>query len=116
MSIKYCVKCQKEHEHFDWTFRCWMKDSVEMEGWGCNQKFKSYPEFVPDRIKEERVEYLKSTIQPYRGNEFSKEYKELYPDRAKSMLKEGVITQKQYDKPKNVWKDLKGYNNLERSK
>jgi len=66
-------------------------------------------EFTTDKIKEDRVKFAKDLLQPYRGEDFSKEFRDAYPERAKEMVKEGVITQKQHDKAKEVWKgDIKG--------
>lgn len=55
--------------------------------------------------QEQRKQHRKNLTQPYRDGAFSAEFKEYFPDKAKQMVKEGVITQKQYDKAKPVWKD-----------
>jgi hypothetical protein len=95
----YCVGCQKEHHDFNWK--------LNNEGWRCRKYFKpSNPEFVPDRIKDERKKYLKSTFQPYRDGTLSKEYVEANPDKAKKQF-----TPQQISKAKNTWSDLPNYQN-----
>jgi hypothetical protein len=54
------------------------------------------PEFVPERIKEERRKYAKSLIQPFREGTPSKEFAEAYPEQAKKIFKK--------ERPKEVWK------------
>ena len=108
----YCVKCQKKHTNpWGWTYRKW---SDGVEGWGCRNKTFNY-EFTKESIKEDRKKYFKSALQPYRDGEFSREFKEAYPDISKDMVKEGVITRKQHDRARDVWKDLPGYNNRRKS-
>jgi len=62
-----------------------------------------YHEWTTDEIKEGRIKYKNELYQPYRGGEFSKEFKEANPEVSRGMVKEGAITQKQYNKAKNVW-------------
>jgi hypothetical protein len=73
-------------------------------------------ELVPESVKESRKEYAKSLIQPYREGDFSKEYKEAYPIRSKEMVKDGIISQRQYDKAKYVWKDQPNWKNRNKTK
>ena len=56
-----------------------------------------------DRINEQRRTHRKELTQPYRQGEFSKEYKDYYPEQSRKMVKEGAITQKQHDNAKKVW-------------
>lgn len=59
-------------------------------------------EFMPERIKNERVKYFKDMVQPWRQGEASREYIEQHPDKAKKMFSESEIKKSKY-----VWKDLK---------
>jgi hypothetical protein len=60
-------------------------------------------EFVPDHIKEERVEYRNQTVQPFRNGQLSKEYVELYG------TKYIEVTQEEVKNAKYVWdRDLPG--------
>ena len=56
-------------------------------------------EFTTSSIKEGRKEYYKDIVQPFRGNEVSKEFIDLYPNKAKTMF-----TEKEIRKAKSVWK------------
>jgi hypothetical protein len=76
-------------------------------GWLCENCLGyriKLPEFVPQRIKDDRIKYRRDLIQPYRNGELSKEFKDAYPNKTRKMLKDGVITKKQYDKAREVWK------------
>ena len=53
---------------------------------------------------EEQKKYAKDLIQPWRDSDFSNEFKEAYPERAKDMLNSGTISKEQYDKAQNVWR------------
>ena len=49
------------------------------------------------RLQEQRNKYAKDLIQPYIGGErFNPDFKKAYPDKALEMVKEGVITKKEY--------------------
>lgn len=117
MSVSYCVLCREEHDDTHWRNGKWNTEQGEISGWGCSKWYRPapLPEFIPQRIKDERPKYLKSMIQSHRGGELSKEWVESYPDRAKGMVKDGIITQKEVDKAKPVWKDLPNINNLHKT-
>lgn len=72
-------------------------------------------EFTLDSIREDRKKYFNSVLQPYRQGEFSKEFKDAYPEISKDMVKEGAITESQYKKAKNVWSDLPGWSHREKT-
>lgn len=56
-------------------------------------------------VQQQRREHRKALVQPYRGGEFSAEFKEAHPEISKGMVEEGAITKKQYDNAKKVWGD-----------
>ena len=96
--ISYCEECYQE--------------AISEE-----HKPKATYEMVPEYIKEDRKKNMKSQIQSHRQGELSKEFVELYPQRIKGMLKEGVITHEQVRKAKRVWKgDIPNYDNLHKTK
>jgi hypothetical protein len=61
-------------------------------------------EFVPDYIKNQRKEFAKDIVQPFRKGELSKEYIELYGTKR---LK--GVSQKEIKNAKNVWKSERYY-------
>jgi hypothetical protein len=64
------------------------------------QKRPDFPvEFTTEDIKIGRREYSKDILQPFRGNEASKEFALAYPEKAKKMF-----SQKELKGIKNVWK------------
>lgn len=97
MKLVYCVKCQKEHTSADgWSHRKWQVDGELVEGWGCAKV--RLPEFVPERIKDERRKYYKDTLQPHREGYASKEFIQAYPEQARKMF-----SKKEIRRAKNVW-------------
>lgn len=73
----------------------------------CRNKTKTITdrtfEFVPEHIKEERMEYKDQTIQPFRNGEVSKEYLDLYGTKYIDVAPEEVKS------ARNVWdRDLPG--------
>ena len=103
MSKLHCVLCKKTHEHYHWKHRQWLEG--KKDGWACGEWFNSRPhEFTTEDIKDGRKLYARELTQPYRDGQFSKEYRDFYPKQARGMVKEGVITQKQHDNAKRVWK------------
>jgi len=99
----FCVKCGKKHTNPDgWSHRKWEVAGEVVEGWGCHRV--EYYEFVPDRIKEDRKRYAKDLVQPFRSGEFSREFKESYPDQTRQMVKDGSVSKKEVDRAKDVWK------------
>lgn len=57
-----------------------------------------------DNRARQRDEYKNDLIQPYREGEFSKEFRDQYPDISKEYVKDGAITKEQYDNAKDVWR------------
>lgn len=57
------------------------------------------------RIQDQRREHRKFLTQPFRDGQVSKEYLDYYPGQKEKMIKEGIITKKQADNAKEVWKD-----------
>ena len=86
-----------------WTYREWDMESGKIYGWGCSDI--SYPEFTTENIKEERKKYAPDMVQRFREGSLSREFVELYPDQARGMVKEGIITKEQVKKSKYVWKE-----------
>ena len=90
----YCLTHQNKHDYHSWRFT--------EEGWSCSDNIR-YPEFVPQKMKDERVQYARDILQPYRGTDPSKEFMKAYPKQSKKMF-----TDKQRKSAKNVWLDIKG--------
>ena len=88
----------------------------------CRDRQANFPkpntqvEFTSKNIKEGRKEYFKSTIQRYRNGQLSKEFVEAYPERAKSMVEQGIHTEKEIKQAKNVWSDISPMGGIERTK
>ena len=104
MSVFYCSGCERKHES-DGYIRHMAHPLTKKQGWFCSQWFRPSkpPEFVPQSIKEQRREHHDALLQPYREGNFSKEYRDAYPEISRNMVKSGVITQQQHDKAKPVW-------------
>ncbi len=81
----------------------------------CGEVVKSHNsgkvyEHVTDEIKEARYKYKNDIVQAFRQNEFSKEFRDANLEQSREMVKEGIITQKQFDNAKEVWKgDIEGF-------
>jgi hypothetical protein len=91
-----CVLCHTTHDAQNWKYAEYEKGK---EGWFCERWFKpTNPEFVPQRIKDQRQEYAKSLLQPYRGGTASQEYIEAYGT--------GRIQPEDIKGAKNVWKEV----------
>ena len=104
LKLVNCVKCGKKHtSDWGWTHKKWNTKNGIISGWGCNDKPTKAHEFTTDEIKEGRRKYRKELLQSHRQGELSKEYVDAYPENAKGMVKEGIVTQKQVDRAKNVW-------------
>lgn len=67
-------------------------------------------EFTSEDIKSQRREYFKSTIQPFRSGELSKEYLEVHGTKGIQASAEEIAN------AKPVWTDLAGYENRKRTK
>ena len=103
MSVSYCKGCSKEHDSWAWIYR---------DGWYCELHFKpsGATELVPEHIHDQRKEYFNSIVQPYRGNDLSKEYIDAHGTK-------GIkATEKEVRNAKNVWSDLEGFSTRNRSK
>jgi hypothetical protein len=103
MKVFECVGCGAYHKDHAWRYKTYEdRDGLKKDGWFCSKYFKpSVKEWIPDRIKEDRDNHFKDTIQPWRDNEPSREYQEAYPDRAKKMF-----TEKERKTSKYVWRDI----------
>ena len=111
----YCVKCKKVHkDSHGWghIYQKWNTEDGIVEGWGCKTHSTPSYEFVPESIKENRKKYAKDIIQPFRGDEFSKEFATHYPEATNKMIKEGNISKEKVKKAKNVWTDIKSLKRL----
>lgn len=98
----YCKGCKKNHTDTSWVYK---------DGWYCTKYHNpTNYEFIPDRVKEDRIEYFNSTIQPFRNGELSKEYIEEYGTENINVSDEDI------KKAKNLWTDLKGYKTRKKSK
>jgi len=73
-------------------------------------KPRRYPEFSTNNIKDQRREYRRDIIQPFRDGVISKEYVEEYGSQGLSVPK------KMIDNAKYTWKDTKGWWNRNKSK
>lgn len=82
----------------------WCKACVEKYDSSHSALSRSLEDPLPYDMREQRKQYAKELLQPYRGGEFSQEYRDAYPKQAKEMVKAGVITQEQHDKARPVWK------------
>lgn len=104
----YCIRHKKSHtSESGWRYTKWDTKEGIVSGWGC--AIVSYPEMVPERIKNERVEYANDMLQSHRGGMLSREFLEAHPTRAKQMLQDGAITKEEIKKSTYVWKaDVKG--------
>lgn len=72
-------------------------------------------EFTSEEIKEGRKQSFRSTIQRFRDGELSREFVEAYPERAKDMVKNGIVTEKQVKNSRDVWGDISPMGGWERT-
>jgi len=104
--MKLCPQCQKNqaqiHETYGVLFckSCQKKEALPKLG----------PEFVPDRIKQDRNENYASTIQAYRGNTLSKEYLKFYGTKFIKPSKQDIKNAKW------CWKDTPNWENRDKTK
>lgn len=105
MSTIYCMGCEKEHDRTP-VIRHMKDRKTGTHGWFCDKWFAEGkpPEFIPDSIKQGRKEHHDALLQPYREGQFSKEYRDAYPDISKKMVEAGAITKEQHDNARPVWK------------
>lgn len=72
---------------------------------------KKFKDEAPQEIKDARIEYFNSLLQPRRLGEPSKEFIEAFPKRAEETFTEDEIKSATY-----VWKDLPGWDKRAKSK
>lgn len=100
----YCHGHDKEHRDKSWKL---------IEGnWYCTEFHRPnrMAEFMPERVKDERLEYQNSIVQPFRGDDLSLEYIEAHGTK-------GIdVTPEQVKKAKHVWKDTPGWHTRKASK
>ena len=100
----FCTGCKKKHKSRNWKY---IKGS-----WYCTKWHKPsrMGEFMPEHVKDERNEYFNSIVQPFRGDDLSKEYIDAHGT-------EGInVTPEEVSKAENVWKDLEGHSTRKYSK
>jgi hypothetical protein len=107
-----CVLCHKLHEALNWKYSEYETTDGVRYGWFCEKWFSPsrYPEFVPQRIKDDREKNFNAVLQPYRGGEVSREYIEKY---GTGRLK---VSKKEVEKAKYVWTDLPGWHHRHKTK
>jgi len=100
---------------------CQKRNAVKIEPYGwlpcdkCRTKQRKIAkpnqtiEVTTNKIKDDRKKYGDDILQPFRDGEISKEYIKKYPDKVKTMIKEGNITTQEVKTAKNIWSDLKYY-------
>ena len=92
MATDYCIYCKTKHTAFAWKNLG--------EGWFCDEYFNPVnSEFIPQRMKDDRQKYQKSTLQPFRDGTLSSEFVQTYGTSSLNVTKEDVR------KSKPVWKD-----------
>ena len=99
----YCIYCKTDHDDFSWRHTDYTdQDGTKKTGWFCRKAFSksTSKEWIPERIKNERKEYAKSMLQPFREGVASKEFIEAYPERAKT-----TFTPQDMVKAKYVWQN-----------
>lgn len=102
-----CYGCKRLHDDFNWK-TLYINSHLRHV---CSLFFiSSIHEFIPDRVLMDRTENFNSVVQPFRGEQLSREYIEAHGTKGINVSKEEV------KKSKYVWKDLKGWNNRRKSK
>lgn len=105
-----CLVHGKEHTNeWGWKYTGWETENGVKWGWVCAEPGQlPQHEWTTDAIRKGREEFASDMVQSHRGGELSREYVELYPNRVKGMVKEGIVTREQVANSKNVWsKDIK---------
>lgn len=93
-----CVLCHRLHEAENWKYSEYETVDGTRYGWFCEKWYKaSHPEWIPERIKEDRKKFAKSTLQPYRNGVASQEFIDTYGSKN--------INPSDAKKAQNVWKD-----------
>ena len=94
--VNKCYLCNKRHSDVNWRTQVINGEVVDI----CSLHFRpTNHEFIPQRIKDDREKFAKSTLQPWREGNPSAEFIEAYPERAKKMF-----TVKERLTAKEVWK------------
>lgn len=107
--IDFCHLCQATKDHNNWKAYFDIIDGKHQLIHICGEHYNPIPyEFTTAEIKEDRKKYFKDIIQPYRGNELSREFVDAYPKQAQKMIKDP----ERLKKARDVWKDQPGYNNF----
>ncbi len=97
--VEYCYGCNLQHEATHW--KSWIDQTSKEFIYICDKHFKpSTHEWVPQSLVNERKQFQKSTLQPWRSGEASSEFMEAYPEQADKLFS----TQDKI-KAKPVWKD-----------
>ncbi len=97
--VEYCLGCQIKHDNSHW--KGWIDKTSHKMVYICDKHYKpTTHEFVPQRIVEERKQFQKSTLQPWRSGEPSSEFMEAYPEQA-----DKLFSTEDKIKAKPVWKD-----------
>ena len=96
---EYCVLCHRIHASFNWRYGEYETTDGRRYGWFCDKWFTpTHPEFMPQRVKDDRNKWAKSIMQPYRGGTASQEYIDTYGTKR--------INPKDVKRAKPVWKDI----------
>ena len=98
----FCAFCSKVHEDSNWKYTPLETEFGVKYAHICSKFFKpSQKEWIPERIKNDRVKYFNSLVQPYRGDTPSSEYIEAHGTKN--------FTPDEVKRAKPVWTELKGH-------
>jgi hypothetical protein len=121
-----CPKCLKDWSWEEWAETSWFVEKTSLFCDFCGNlmtdeekatvlgikrepKVTSYPEMIPERIRDERKKYASDIVQSHRQGEMSQEFVEHYGDKLIDQVKDGVLSSDEIAKSKNVWgSDLPG--------
>ena len=103
-----CRNCGNKYPH---TIKTWYDKGELIER--CNEcggfGLGKLPEFTTQEIKNNRVKYFNSIVQPYRNGELSKEYVDAHGTKGIN------ATEKEIRNARDVWKDTEGYSTRKKS-
>jgi ribosome-binding protein aMBF1 (putative translation factor) len=102
-----CKNCGSESTHIVTRY---IKGELMDQCDQCARLAKTFYEFIPDNVKEDRVKHFKTQTQPFREGQPSREFIEAYPEKA-----EKVFSKEQRENAKYVWRDLKGWETRHKS-
>jgi len=108
--IEYCQGCKKKHADSNWngTYEKEIKSVIYV----CSKYFRpTATEHVPESMRQDREQNVKSMLQPWREGEPSAEFIEAYPKQAEKMF-----STKERIKAKEVWKDTPNIKNWKKTK